>query len=439
MTTAATTRATWRVLVVDDEQNLNWSLVNSLRKEGYVADGALTGAEAQRLLQEGRYDCVISDVKMPGMDGFELLQWLRQHQPAARVIMMTAFGSPTAREEALRGGVVAYLEKPFDLRALKEELQRLAVAERPAANGSESYDLLEVVRVINLSRRDIAMMVRSNGQSGMLRFVHGELHWAETDALRGNEAFLALCAPRSAQMQPLTWDGRTERNVTLPVSRLLYLALAERAGRSAPITRLLPPLPTGVPATTPATVSTESATPITTPPLAPAGTPSPTSGPTPGVSPAPSQQPSQAPQPAGSDPPPVTGPLMPPPAGDTALVGALAALGRDLPAPNVAALLKTDGGVLAHAARATADLPPGAYTHLSTAALATARTLLVADLGTLDEIRITTSDHLLLVRRVARAERTALLALMLPRDADLQAAVAAVQAHTQALLDATAR
>ena len=130
---------------------------------------------------------------------------------------------------------------------------------------------------------------------------------------------------------------------------------------------------------------------------------------------------------------------MPPPAGDTALVGALAALGRDLPAPNVAALLKTDGVVLAHAARATADLPQGAYTHLSTAALATARTLLVADLGTLDEIRITTSNHLLLVQRVARAERTVLLALVLPRDADHQAAVAAVQAHAQALLDAAMR
>lgn len=435
MTTAATTRATWRVLVVDDEQNLNWSLVNSLRKEGYVADGALTGAEAQRLLQDGRYDCVISDVKMPGMDGFELLQWLRQHQPAARVIMMTAFGSPTAREEALRGGVVAYLEKPFDLRTLKEELQRLAVAERPATNGSESYDLLEVVRVINLSRRDIALMVRSNGRSGTLRFVHGELHWAESDTLRGNEAFLALCAPRSAQMQPLAWDGRTERNVTLPVSRLLYLALAERAGRSAPITRLLPPLPTGVPATPPAPVGTESTMPTTIPPPVPSGTP----GHAPSISPAPSQQPGQAPQPVGSDAPPVTGPLMPPPAGDTALVGALAALGRDLPAPNVAALLKTDGVMLAHAARATADLPPGAYTHLSTAALATARTLLVADLGTLDEIRITTSNHLLLVQRVARAERTVLLALVLPHDADHQAAVAAVQAHAQALLDAAMR
>lgn len=430
MTTAASARGTWRVLVVDDEQNLNWSLVNSLRKDGYVSDGALTGVEAQRLLRESRYDCVISDVKMPGMDGFELLQWVRQHQPQARVIMMTAFGSPTAREEALRGGVVAYLEKPFDLRALKDELQRLAAVERPATTESEGYDLLEVVRVINLSRRDIALAIRSNGRSGTLRFVRGELHWAETDALRGDEAFLALCTARGAQMQPLAWDGRTERNVSLPVSRLLYLALAQREGRSAPGTRPLPPPAPAAPVMTPPPAGEESAAQPTAPP---APTPTGMAGPVTGEAPARAQAPQSIA--SGPLPLPVSSPLMPPVAEDAATVAALAALGGDLPAPNVAALLKTDGGVLAHAARDRTGLPAGAYTHLATAALATARALLVADLGTLDEIRITTSDHLLLLRRVARADRTALLTVVLPDGAEYAAALAVIQAHTPSLLD----
>src|SRR6185437_6205484 len=97
------------------------------------------------------YDCIISDVKMPGMDGFELLQWLRHHQPSTRVIMMTAFGSPTARQEAQQSGVVAYLEKPFDLRVLKEELRRLAGnAARAEAGIAEGYDVLDVVQVLHL-------------------------------------------------------------------------------------------------------------------------------------------------------------------------------------------------------------------------------------------------------------------------------------------------
>jgi hypothetical protein len=130
---------------------------------------------------------------------------------------------------------------------------------------------------------------------------------------------------------------------------------------------------------------------------------------------------------------------MPPPTGDAALVSALAALGSSLPAPNVAALLKTDGSVLAHAARATADLPAGVYTHLATAALATARALLVADLGTLDDIRTTTTHHVLLVRRITSGDRTALLVLVLPSDADYQSVIAAIQAHTGALFDAAGR
>src|SRR5262245_7008747 len=52
----------WRVLIVDDEENLNWSLVNSLRIEGYAADGVSTGLDAQQRLSVGRYDCVVSDV-----------------------------------------------------------------------------------------------------------------------------------------------------------------------------------------------------------------------------------------------------------------------------------------------------------------------------------------------------------------------------------------
>ena len=132
---SAAERGSWRILVVDDEENLNWSLVNSLRKDGHTADGVLTGEEARRRMDAAPYDCVISDVKMPGMDGFELLQWLRQHRPQTRVIMMTAFGSPTDRQEALHNGVIAYLEKPFDLAKLKEELRQLATAEGAPITG----------------------------------------------------------------------------------------------------------------------------------------------------------------------------------------------------------------------------------------------------------------------------------------------------------------
>src|SRR5262249_7155455 len=169
----------WRILIVDDEENLNWSLVNSLRMEGYTADGVTTGTDAQQRLRSTRYDCVVSDVMMPGMDGFELLQWIRRNQPATRVIMMTAFGSPTSRQEALKGGVVAYLEKPFDLHVLKEEVAKMAGAGSASAplGRADEYDLLEVAQVLNLSRRDIALSLKSGEQAGRIRFLRGEPVW----------------------------------------------------------------------------------------------------------------------------------------------------------------------------------------------------------------------------------------------------------------------
>src|SRR5947209_9940456 len=108
-----------RILVVEDDENLNRSIVNSLRKDGYFVHGVASGAEAIRSLWSEVYDVVITDLKTPGADGFELLQWLRACCPNTRMIMVAGSGSPMTRTQALEGGVVSYLEKPLDLPLLK--------------------------------------------------------------------------------------------------------------------------------------------------------------------------------------------------------------------------------------------------------------------------------------------------------------------------------
>ena len=224
---AASQRA-WRVLVVDDEENLNWSLVASLRRENYAADGALTAEDARRRLTDMAYDCVISDVKMPGIDGFQLLSWLREQRPSTRVIMMTAFGSPSVRQEAFRNGVIAYLEKPFDLRVLKQELRRTLEArvQQPA-----SYDLIDITQAINVGRRDIVAQVMAGGQTGQLAFERGDLISAEYGELRGDEAFQAMCVASAQRIWQVTPATPPERNVTKPVSALIFDALLARNTR----------------------------------------------------------------------------------------------------------------------------------------------------------------------------------------------------------------
>src|SRR6266851_4785820 len=195
----------WRILVVEDEENLNWSIVNSLRKDGYFVRGVMNGAEAIRILWSEEFDLVISDLKMPG-----------------------AFGSASTRNQALEGGVVSYLEKPFDLHTLKEELRRLLQQTGFSAN-LDSFDLLDVIHIITMSRKSIALLVNTGlEEHGVLRFQGGELIWAEYGALLGEEAFFALAAHKNGVVIHQPWDQQITPNVTQPLSRLIFQALQYR-------------------------------------------------------------------------------------------------------------------------------------------------------------------------------------------------------------------
>jgi CheY-like chemotaxis protein len=418
---AAAGQRTWRVLVVDDEENLNWSLVTSLRKDNYAADGAATGEDALRRLASQAYDIVISDVKMPGMDGFELLQWLRANRPQTRIVMMTAFGSPTDRNEAMRNGVIAYLEKPFDLRALKEELHRLTAApsdqRSSGAPASEGYDLLEVTRVINLARRDIALVVESNGRTGRLRFLRGDLLWAEAGDLQGDQAFVALTAPRIGNVRPEPWDGRSARNVTQPLSRLIFTALAQRG--SAADAALSP--------TTSADDTTPMGTARTTPP------PTDTTASL-GAGLTPESAPGTGSFAASSVSLATYTPISPTQA--TAAGTVLDHVVAILPAPCCAALLRPDGALVTQRVAGTAETASGIFVHLAAAAQAALRALLLAGWGDLDDVRITSHERSVLVSRLGRTDRAVFLAAIVPHTANLETCRAALRERERALLDA---
>lgn len=415
-----TTRRIWRVLVVDDEENLNWSLVNSLRKDSYAADGALTGEQALRLLATQPYDIVISDVKMPGMDGFELLQWVRQNRPQTRVVMMTAFGSPTDRATALRGGVIAYLEKPFDLVALKDELRRLTSAPSDRrTNGpteSEGYDLLEITRVISLARRDIALLVESSGRVGRLRFLRGDLVWAEAGDVVGDDAFVLLTSPRLGRAQPESWDGRSGRNISQPLSQLIFTAMLQR-DRSPQVTAV-----TSHPRTT-ASLS-----------MAPSPSPHPmANGAQPAVAPAsgvmPATVPDNVPAFAASSvmsaqalTSPATAALPPLAAAQVSRARAiLERLAESLPPMSGAVLLRPDGAVVAQRWVGASNAMSGPLAHLAASGQAAVRALLLSGWGDLEELTITSQDRCLLMRRVGRGDRAALAVLVLPRNVNLVA------------------
>ncbi|NOX97081.1 MAG: response regulator [Nitrospirae bacterium] len=113
-----------KVLVVDDDRLICWSLEKALKKDGCEVSVARTGEEARERLERDDFDLVITDLKMPGMDGMEVLEEVRRHCPSARSVLMTAFGSGEISLQAEKYGA-SYIAKPFQIKEFVNDIRRL--------------------------------------------------------------------------------------------------------------------------------------------------------------------------------------------------------------------------------------------------------------------------------------------------------------------------
>jgi len=113
-----------RILVVDDEPSMRTTLSILLKREGYGVSLAESGAEALPMLAPGEYDMILTDLKMEGMDGIELLRHIKAVDPQAEVLIFTAYGTIATAVEAMRLGAYDYIGKPFDEEELLLKIAR---------------------------------------------------------------------------------------------------------------------------------------------------------------------------------------------------------------------------------------------------------------------------------------------------------------------------
>lgn len=116
---------TFNILVVDDEEDILNILKFILEKDGYSVDTALNGEEAFTKVRKNRYDIVLTDLKMPGMDGMELLERVRDYNPEIDVVIMTAYASVESAVTAIKKGASDYIVKPFINEDVKLRIKRL--------------------------------------------------------------------------------------------------------------------------------------------------------------------------------------------------------------------------------------------------------------------------------------------------------------------------
>jgi DNA-binding NtrC family response regulator len=126
-----TTRA--RLLVVDDEESMRYFLTRSLRRERYEVEAAASGEEALELAAAREFDLALLDLRLPGMDGMQLLAALKALAPTIRVIVMTGYGTVDRALLAMRKGAADFLPKPLKLAEILAKVEEALGKRLPAA------------------------------------------------------------------------------------------------------------------------------------------------------------------------------------------------------------------------------------------------------------------------------------------------------------------
>jgi len=138
-----------RILIVDDEANARTALAELLRDEGYAVETAADGFKALPKLEEFAPDVVVTDLKMPGLSGLELLQKVRERDAECVVIVMTAFGAVESAVQAMRQGAADYLTKPVNVEELSLVLKREVERKRLRAEAGQLRERLSEKHRIN--------------------------------------------------------------------------------------------------------------------------------------------------------------------------------------------------------------------------------------------------------------------------------------------------
>jgi two-component system nitrogen regulation response regulator GlnG len=125
-----------RILVADDEESMRWVLSKALKRKGFSVDLAIDGRQALSMVQDNSYDLAILDIKMPGINGLDLLDKIREQKKDLLVVIMTAEASMKNAVEAMKRGAYDYITKPFDLDVIDAIIEKVGRAREVAGQVS---------------------------------------------------------------------------------------------------------------------------------------------------------------------------------------------------------------------------------------------------------------------------------------------------------------
>lgn len=113
-----------KLLIVDDQYGIRILLNEVFKKDGYETFQAASGTQALEIIEHDKPDLVLLDMKIPGMDGIEILRRIKKYDSSIQVIMMTAYGELDMINEAMSLGAITHFAKPFDIDEVREVIKK---------------------------------------------------------------------------------------------------------------------------------------------------------------------------------------------------------------------------------------------------------------------------------------------------------------------------
>lgn len=216
------------VLIVDDEQGFLLSLKDGLASysDQFRIQTASNGEEAVKILESRKIDLVLTDLKMPKVDGFVLLSHINRVFPEMPVIVMTAFGNQAIEEKLREIGACGYLEKPLDIKTLAREIEKALAADHEGAQGRVTLSMF--LHLVKMQKKTCTVGIKAADRTGLFFLINGELMDAETGGMNGEAAAYEMLGWKNVQIEISGVCRRKDRVISTSLDTILMEALDGR-------------------------------------------------------------------------------------------------------------------------------------------------------------------------------------------------------------------
>jgi len=210
-----------RVLIVDDDESFLHSLIDGFKayEDDFTIATAGDGLEAVEILQTEKISLVLTDLKMPNMDGFELLALLTRDYPDVPVIVMTAFGTPEMEDNLRDMGTFQYIEKPIDFTMLVEKI--ITGLATPSKGYITGVSLSSFLQLIEIDKKTCTLTIHAGSKNGILYFRDGILLDASFRSLNGNEAAYTIVSWKNVEIEIESSCLATKQSIEKPLGFIL--------------------------------------------------------------------------------------------------------------------------------------------------------------------------------------------------------------------------